>query len=148
MVTSMSCGMMVERALSTISRMASAAWIRFLPPRFLTSNITTDCPKSRAWVVASISLNRMVEISFKYMAPPSFFTTNSPKSEGVWISPITRMLRRWPLEMILPAETVEFSFRMAWMTSPKLTFDAIILRISTATSTSLSCVPRISTSLI
>ena len=57
MVTSISCGMMVERALSTISRMASAAWIRFLPPRFLTSNITTDCPKSRAWVVASISLN-------------------------------------------------------------------------------------------
>ena len=63
--TSTSCGMMVERALSTILRMASAAWIRFLPPLFLTSNITTDCPNSRAWVVASISLNRMVEMSFK-----------------------------------------------------------------------------------
>ena len=69
----------------------------------------------------------------------SFSSQNAPKE-------VLSQLRQ--LRGMLPAETVMFSFAMLCTTSLKLTLDAIIFRISTATSISLSCAPLISTALI
>ena len=148
MVTLRSSGKSFCWASDTIWRMLVAAFIRFFPPRFLTSSITVDTPKSRAKLVVSLSLKDIDAISPSDTVPFSLVTTKSSSSEGLLTSPTTRTLLRCPPPRILPAETVMFSLAMLCTTSLKLTLDAIIFRISTATSISLSCAPLISTALI
>ena len=89
-------------------------------------------------MVLSSSVKVTVAISLRYTAPFSDFTTKFSSSSGVSISPNIRMLRRWPEDIRLPAESVILPLLMAPITLSKLTFAAIILYTSTATSTSRS----------
>ena len=78
---------------STIERIFSTARKVFSPDLFLTTNITTGLPFSRAYVVTSFSLNFISAISFsKTELLYDDLTTKFSRSEGEPISPIIRIV--------------------------------------------------------
>ena len=147
MVTSL--GMVVFCASSIILSMDSDAFIKFAPPRFLTSTITTGCWYSRAKLVTSASSNTTSAISLRYtMLNFSCFIVTSSISEALVKSPTTRtVLRVFPLKTS-PPEMVMFSFFMAFAISLKLISMASIFARSTFIFISFPVTPRMSTSVI
>ena len=84
-------------------------------------------------------------MSFRYTEPPNDFTMTFSSSFGSLISPTIRMLLRDPCEIKFPPESVMFSYFTAFWMSSKETWAAVILKMSTAISTSLSSTPKMST---